>query len=939
MRKIPIFVSEQITSVMNHLQTYLTLGLLCLFAVNDAEAQTFVTRTLPTQSQLPIASIHCILQDREGYMWYGTEKAGVCRDNGYQIDVFQPSSSGSNRQNACSISCLAEDGRERIIVGTKDGLFYIDKHNYSIGHIKGKPADTYIDALHIDKKGRQVWFATRGCIAVTDTTDSIIARYPFHIGGKTTSVARLQEDSKGTMFALLWPAADGGRPEILCKTKNGKDFVPLGWPLPNTPIQMVEDRQHHCYWVVTRGAGIVRMTLEGGRCHTTLQPATMQGYDQSRGLSLLRDRWYGLFWCSAMDNLYAYSLGANGELERFPTERFLPPGNKILDQLYEDREGNIYVAGFTPHTFIVTPEQNGITRIDAPSIFRETGYPLLPERSVEEGKYIWIWQGRKGLLLYDTETGHFTISPWMFDLNSPVRRTAGGVYAARGKRVFRVWHDKGRTIRREELMSCPQKVVLLHEDRRQMLYVATANALYRLSPVSHLLEKVASLPAAPNDMEADRRGNVYLTFGTYGLYALSPQGAMKRVAHTGENFQALSVGTDGTVWCSTYEGNIYRYTPATAQINKEKFLCHDDGILIKDILVDNLGHVWTLTDQQVREYDPNSQAFRTIRNTDPFTNVNYFTRLEQSVPDHITIDATGALLQVRPSGMLGTQAMADIRPKVSTVLVNGRKILIGTRSERLTLRPDEKDVVLRLTTLNHRYAGNISFAYRLTDISHNWIYLPQGSNTVFLSNLPTGNHTLEVKATNRYGCWSTPVEVFSIGRTPHWYETWWAYLLYIGLSAALFYALWRLERRIRLLRRLIHRKQEMRLDEIEIKREEIADLHRNDEFLKSAIQKIEEHLGETGYNVEVLSSDLCMSRITLYRRMQEQTGQNPTDFIRDIRLKKAATLLNTSPDASVADIARKVGFSSSKYFSKCFKKRFGMLPKEYRQQGTAATPS
>lgn len=147
--------------------------------------------------------------------------------------------------------------------------------------------------------------------------------------------------------------------------------------------------------------------------------------------------------------------------------------------------------------------------------------------------------------------------------------------------------------------------------------------------------------------------------------------------------------------------------------------------------------------------------------------------------------------------------------------------------------------------------------------------------------------------------------------------------------------LWRLERRIRLLRRLIQRRHEVRLDEIEMRRDDIDALRRDDDLLHKAIAKTEEHLADPDYNVQRLSDDLGMSRITLYRRLQQITGVSPTDFIRDIRLKKAAQLLTQSPNATVADVARRVGFASPKHFSRCFREKFGMLPTDYRTSSPA----
>jgi AraC-like DNA-binding protein len=66
---------------------------------------------------------------------------------------------------------------------------------------------------------------------------------------------------------------------------------------------------------------------------------------------------------------------------------------------------------------------------------------------------------------------------------------------------------------------------------------------------------------------------------------------------------------------------------------------------------------------------------------------------------------------------------------------------------------------------------------------------------------------------------------------------------------------------------------------------------------------------------------------------------SPTDFIRDIRLKKAAQLLLTQPEASITDIATRVGFATPKYFSRLFREKFGVAPKDYTGKDSPITPS
>lgn len=119
-----------------------------------AKAQLFTATALPTQNQLPVANIHCILQDEEGYMWYGTTGGGLCRDNGYQIDVFSSYNVNSSAMMDNNISCLAEDARHGICVGTSHGLFRIDKTDY---HVEKLLQDSYgnskIKVLMSDSKG------------------------------------------------------------------------------------------------------------------------------------------------------------------------------------------------------------------------------------------------------------------------------------------------------------------------------------------------------------------------------------------------------------------------------------------------------------------------------------------------------------------------------------------------------------------------------------------------------------------------------------------------------------------------------------------------------------------------------------------------------------------------------------------------------------------
>src|SRR5690606_21278813 len=102
-------------------------------------------------------------------------------------------------------------------------------------------------------------------------------------------------------------------------------------------------------------------------------------------------------------------------------------------------------------------------------------------------------------------------------------------------------------------------------------------------------------------------------------------------------------------------------------------------------------------------------------------------------------------------------------------------------------------------------------------------------------------------------------------------------------------------------------------------------------LVQKALQSVEDNMDNPQYGVEDLGSDIGLSRGHLYRKLQSITGQNPADFIRSIRLKRAAQLLRDS-QLNVAEVADMVGFNTLKYFNKHFKETFGMTPTQYREK-------
>ena len=109
---------------------------------------------------------------------------------------------------------------------------------------------------------------------------------------------------------------------------------------------------------------------------------------------------------------------------------------------------------------------------------------------------------------------------------------------------------------------------------------------------------------------------------------------------------------------------------------------------------------------------------------------------------------------------------------------------------------------------------------------------------------------------------------------------------------------------------------------------EIVIAKKDIEYVERLNGEIEKHLLDVNFSIDTLSEFMNMSRSNFYRKLKSISGMSPNDYLKMIRLKKAAELL-LSQDYRINEVYEKVGFSSSSYFAKCFKEQFGILPREF----------
>ncbi|MEJ6980693.1 two-component regulator propeller domain-containing protein [Pedobacter sp. P351] len=115
---------------------------------------------------------------------------------------------------------------------------------------------------------------------------------------------------------------------------------------------------------------------------------------------------------------------------------------------------------------------------------------------------------------------------------------------------------------------------------------------------------------------------------------------------------------------------------------------------------------------------------------------------------------------------------------------------------------------------------------------------------------------------------------------------------------------------------------------VQIKPDEILITSRDEEFLKDVIRIVEAGILESEFNIDNVAEAVGVGRTAFYKKLKSLTGLAPVEFVRDMRLKRAMQLLDAA-EYTVSEISYMTGFSSSGYFSTCFKEKYKVSPSEY----------
>ena len=117
-------------------------------------------------------------------------------------------------------------------------------------------------------------------------------------------------------------------------------------------------------------------------------------------------------------------------------------------------------------------------------------------------------------------------------------------------------------------------------------------------------------------------------------------------------------------------------------------------------------------------------------------------------------------------------------------------------------------------------------------------------------------------------------------------------------------------------------------DSIKLDKPKISTL--DDNLITKIVNYIESNIDDSKLSIDAVASYLGLSRSSMFKKIKSLTGLAPVDFIKDIRLQRASQLIKNE-DYKINQIAYMIGFDDPRYFSKCFKLKYGVTPSEYKK--------
>ena len=382
----------------------------------------------------------------------------------------------------------------------------------------------------------------------------------------------------------------------------------------------------------------------------------------------------------------------------------------------------------------------------------------------------------------------------------------------------------------------------------------------------------------------------------------------------------------GQIWIGAFGGGLQRLvfddpTIRFAPLGPREGLRND---VIYSITEDLHGRLWFATEAGLSCYNQQTGRIRNFDRYDGIPDVQMEeTAATCSSDGHLWIGTNQGILTFNP------EQLQSSNTRYNTCIIDvitDNQSYVGPiaipYSEQIELEHDQNSFIIEFAALKFQDHSQVSYRYKLEGYDRDWHY-PGPHRIASYNEVPPGNYTFVVESIDDANPTLQSSARIKVCILPPWWATWWAYLIYICIAALIAWLIVRTILQMNRMRNEIYISQ--RLAKLTSKPDEA------DEFIDRLHRIIRQNIPNSDYNIDDMAAEMGVSRSAFYKKVKGATGFAPVDLIKEFRLSHAAELLQTT-NLNITEIAYRSGFKDASYFGKCFRKRFGMSPREYINQ-------
>lgn len=780
------------------MKRFLLFGVLCLVQMLTTFSYANSGR-LYTSNDLSSSLIRCIIQDKYGFIWVGTNY-GLSRFDGYNFSTYLCNPADITTIQDNEIVKLYPYSKEFLFVATNRGLYKYSYLTNSFQHIVLEKKDEKIRVSSLIEDGKHnllIGTAGYGAYRLDMTT------------GKVTRLSRKSANSVDNFFTMLFFDAEGylwqaNHTKVLRKYKyDGKSIklVSVYEPKELFGIRKLYATDKKGFFVAHTG-GIIRYDYASHRfSRYDFDFSAHQGAGFISAVTL--DKYGNLWLGTSGDGTFKIPHGSRKAYRVELNNQSFIFDNAHISDLLIDRDGNQWYGCYMKGLFLSNNDKN----VFHPVSLDELGAGMETISSVvgvADGLMLFVVKNH-GLYLLDEKTGNTKLlqSPaGPIKVYSDFRKNVY-VYANGGIYEYDWKHQTYQLLLPASGLSLDGMLV---DAAGNMFLTSQGNRLYVWNRKSGKMTQYLMDDRRPHkticnnwitDIRLDSRGRLWCAT-TNGVSCMDTKTGyfdiiLSRPLLEGKTCYSTLELSDSKIAIATEMG-LYLYDSKKQQTTPWPHSESISGLRIYSLKKDARGNLWMSTAQGIWCYDSKAKSFFSFEKGNGLLTKEYLAGVVGSTSDGVICYGNSeGLTYFRPS------QVKDYNEKMSAIYLSG-VLLDGKMApfigDDLSVPSDFKSIVLSFSLLDYQSVGNIVFQYRIN--GGKWISNAAGDNSFNFTGLSYGHYRIEVR-TYCNGKYSTHNKVINLNVLAPWYLTVWAKLIYLflvlGFMAAVIFVYLRKKKR------------------------------------------------------------------------------------------------------------------------------------------------